>query len=143
MMVLLVRGLIKDTKLKKIMSGFAILPMTAFAVDVLIMAFGLHSGGIVSESVFAVIFVVAFILLLNFVPRTINATLRARELEAEKVILKAKLTESRIATLISQIQPHFIYNTLMSIHSLCSLDPRKAQQITMDFTNYLRKNFNL
>ena len=40
------------------------------------------------------------------------------------------------------MRPHFIYNTLMSIHSLCSLDPQKAQQITMDFTNYLRRNFN-
>ena len=40
------------------------------------------------------------------------------------------------------MRPHFIYNTLMSIHSLCRLDPRKAQQVTEDFTNYLRKNFN-
>ena len=40
------------------------------------------------------------------------------------------------------MRPHFIYNTLMSIHSLCRLDPRKAQQITEDFTNYLRRNFN-
>ena len=30
----------------------------------------------------------------------------------------------------------------MSIHCLCSLDPRKAQRITLDFTNYLRRNFN-
>ena len=41
-----------------------------------------------------------------------------------------------------QMRPHFIYNTLMSIHSLCGLDPKKAQQVTEDFTNYLRRNFN-
>ena len=30
-----------------------------------------------------------------------------------------KLTEQRIATMISQIQPHFIYNTLGSIFRIC------------------------
>ena len=28
------------------------------------------------------------------------------------------------------------------IHSLCRFNPRNAEQITMDFTNYLRRNFN-
>ncbi|MBQ8092598.1 MAG: histidine kinase [Clostridia bacterium] len=40
------------------------------------------------------------------------------------------------------MRPHFIYNTLMSIYTLCKLDPEKARQITLDFTNYLRRNFN-
>ena len=44
--------------------------------------------------------------------------------------------------MVLQMRPHFIFNTLMSIHSLCRLDPQKAQQITTDFTNYLRRNFN-
>ena len=44
--------------------------------------------------------------------------------------------------MVLQMRPHFIYNTLASIHSLCRLDPRKARQITMDFTNYLQRNFN-
>ena len=57
-------------------------------------------------------FAIALIMLLKVVPQNLNAAIRARELEAEKVILNAKLAESRIATMISQIQPHFIYNTL-------------------------------
>jgi len=52
-----------------------------------------------------------------------------------------EIAHERASVMVLQMRPHFIYNTLMSIHSLCSLDPRKAQQITMDFTNYLRKNF--
>ena len=39
------------------------------------------------------------------------------------------------------MRPHFIYNTLMSIYYLCSQDPQKAQRVTLDFTNYLRRNF--
>ena len=44
--------------------------------------------------------------------------------------------------LVLQMRPHFIYNTLMSIYSLCNIDPHKARQVTADFTDYLRKNFN-
>ena len=44
--------------------------------------------------------------------------------------------------MVLQMRPHFIYNTLMSIYSLCNLDPQKARQVTMDFTDYLRRNFN-
>ena len=53
-----------------------------------------------------------------------------------------EIAHERASVMVLQMRPHFIYNTLMSIHSLCRLDPRKAQQITMDFTNYLRRNFN-
>ena len=42
---------------------------------------------------------------------------------------------------VLQIRPHFIYNTMMSIYYLCKQDPDKAQQVTLDFTSYLRKNF--
>ncbi len=44
--------------------------------------------------------------------------------------------------LILQMRPHFIYNTMTSIYYLCEQDPKKAQQIILDFTTYLRKNFN-
>ena len=40
------------------------------------------------------------------------------------------------------MRPHFIYNTMMSIYYLCDQNPQKAQQVTLDFTTYLRKNFN-
>ena len=35
---------------------------------------------------------------------------KAKELETEKVVLHAQLTESRVSIMLSQIQPHFIYN---------------------------------
>ena len=40
-----------------------------------------------------------------------------------------------------QMRPHFIYNTMTSIYYLCRQDPEKAQQVILDFTTYLRKNF--
>ena len=42
---------------------------------------------------------------------------------------------------VLQMRPHFIYNTLMSIYYLCRQDAEKAQQIILDFSSYLHKNF--
>lgn len=52
-----------------------------------------------------------------------------------------QLTENRITTLVSQIRPHFIYNTLGSIEQLCELQPETAAKLVHDFSCYLRGNF--
>lgn len=44
--------------------------------------------------------------------------------------------------MISQIKPHFIYNTLGSICQLCREQPEKAAELTRDFSQYLRGNFS-
>ena len=64
--------------------------------------------------------------------------------EKQKEIAKQQreITNQRANVMVLQMRPHFIYNTLMSIYSLCNLEPQKARQITLDFTNYLRRNFN-
>lgn len=46
-------------------------------------------------------------------------------------------------TLISQIQPHFVFNTLATIGELCRSDPATAAEVTTNFTNYLRSNLNV
>ena len=43
---------------------------------------------------------------------------------------------------VLQMRPHFIYNTMTSIYYLCEQNPKKGQQVIMDFITYLRKNFN-
>lgn len=53
-----------------------------------------------------------------------------------------EIANQRASVMVLQMRPHFIYNTLMSIYSLCNQDPQKARQVTLDFTNYLRKNFS-
>ena len=44
--------------------------------------------------------------------------------------------------LVLQMGPHVICNTMTSIYYLCASNPSKAQQVTLDFTTYLRKNFS-
>ena len=53
-----------------------------------------------------------------------------------------RLAESRIETMISQIRPHFIYNTLGSIEQLCELQPETAAKLVHNFSRYLRGNFS-
>ena len=65
-----------------------------------------------------------------------------RRQQAEIARQEREIAHERLSVMVLQMRPHFIYNTLMSIHSLCRINPRKAEQVTMDFTNYLRKNFN-
>jgi len=52
-----------------------------------------------------------------------------------------KIAHQRASIMVLQMRPHFIYNAMMSIYYLCAKDPKKAQQVTLDFTTYLRKNF--
>ena len=54
---------------------------------------------------------------------------------------QGEIANQRASIMVLQMRPHFIYNTLISIYCLCEQDPRKARQVVMDFTTYLRKNF--
>ena len=118
-----------------------ILPLVSFDVDVIMTDLGLWNGGVSSQYVFAIFFVAAMIVVLKVIPNGINALSKAKELETEKIVLNAQLTESRISTMMSQIRPHFIYNTLGSIEQLCSIDPPKAGELVHNFAKYLRGNF--
>jgi signal transduction histidine kinase len=119
----------------------ASLPLIAFAVDVVGTWQGAWQGGLISQYVFTVLFSVAMIMVLKLIPSSINAANKAKELEMEKIVLGAQLAESRISTMMSQIRPHFIYNTLGSIEQLCKLDPPKAGELVHNFAKYLRGNF--
>ena len=119
----------------------AILPLLSFGVDVIMTDLGLWKGGVSSRYIFTVFFVVAMVVVLKVIPNGINALSKAKELETEKIVLNAELTESRISTMMSQIRPHFIYNTLGSIEQLCIIDPPKAGELVHNFAKYLRGNF--
>ncbi len=52
------------------------------------------------------------------------------------------LEEQRFQILMSQIRPHFLYNTLGAIQELCDSDPREAGRATAKFSRYLRGNMD-
>ena len=50
--------------------------------------------------------------------------------------------EQRIQIMMSQIQPHFLFNTLSTIQGLCRIDPAKASETVEKFGTYLRQNLD-
>ena len=137
-----------DKKNRMIYVGMALL-LIAFECDAAATALGWWKGGFVSRYVFFALFILALVLILRIIPRSINGAAKAREmelqssrLEAEKTSIEAELKESRISIMLSQIQPHFIYNTLGTIERMCLKDPEKAFDIVRNFSLYLRGNFS-
>ena len=53
--------------------------------------------------------------------------------------LKAR---QRMQIMLSQIQPHFLYNTLSAIQYLCDHDPKAAGEMTAKFSRYLQGNMS-
>ena len=66
-----------------------------------------------------------------------HAVLRERMMRKKE----EELRDARIKSMMNQIRPHFIYNTLASIYLLCREDPEKAATVVNDFTEYLQGNF--
>ena len=118
-----------------------LLPLIAFGVDMAMTDLGVWAGGFASGCVFIVFFAVAMVAVLKIIPQSFNALAKAKTLETEKLVLNAQLAESRVSTMMSQIRPHFIYNTLGSIEQLCRIDPKKAGELVHNFAKYLRGNF--
>lgn len=63
-----------------------------------------------------------------------------RELQMERQ--EKELAQQRIDIMLSQIQPHFLYNCLTTIRRLCDKDPRQAKEAIGDFSQFLRANMN-
>lgn len=52
--------------------------------------------------------------------------------------LKQTIQQSELNVLKSQINPHFLFNSLNSIHSLIMADPDKAGEMLMELSEFLR-----
>ena len=53
-----------------------------------------------------------------------------------------EIVKQRSRIMVLEMRPHFIFNTMTSIYYLCEQDAVKAQQVILDFTTYLRRNFD-
>lgn len=93
-------------------------------------------GGSMIKVVFCVLFLTLIVWSVKMVAFNYRASLRAKELEKE-------LRDSRISLAMSQIQPHFIYNSLNTIYHLCEKDVGMTQQAISDFSNYLRRSLSV
>lgn len=66
---------------------------------------------------------------------------RVRSLTRLKTSVR-EAANAEIAFLRSQIKPHFLYNALNAIATLCIDAPHKAEELTLDLSEYLRSSFD-
>lgn len=107
----------------RILSSYIVLPVVAEVIQMLHFGIALLSAG------------VSLGLLIIFI--NIQSAQELRLEQQEK-----KLAEQRIDIMLSQIQPHFLYNALTAIRRLCDHDPEEAKDAIRDFALFLRANMD-
>lgn len=106
------------------------LPMITLPAQIFI--YGLNFSSITTTLVVVIMFL--FI-------QTEQTRLLLKE-EKEVAETRLALTESNNALVLSQIQPHFLYNALTSIYRLCDVKPEAAKEAVSHFSKYLRGNLD-
>jgi hypothetical protein len=66
-----------------------------------------------------------------------------RENMVKESELKALVKESELNSLKSQINPHFLFNSLNSISSLTMIEPAKAQEMIIKLSEFLRYSISI
>jgi len=64
---------------------------------------------------------------------------QVKEAEEKRGLLEAQLLSTRMKMLTSQLQPHFLFNTLNSISSLVEIDSNLAKDTIADLSDFLRE----
>lgn len=82
------------------------------------------------------IFIITFVVIyFEKISRIFNTALKTAEIERE-------LEFANTSLMISQIQPHFLYNALNTIKYLIKRDPKSAEKAVISFSRYLRGNMD-
>lgn len=81
-----------------------------------------------------------FFILWNSVYFTFHFFQRSREQEVNNLQLTASHNEIELKNLRSQLNPHFLFNSLNSIRALIDIEPHRAQENITKLSNLLRKS---
>ena len=120
---------VKERKLLLVCAAMQALILT----DLIGSLCGWADAGICSKTGFVLVLLIFLGWTLRAVPEKYRQALRVNQLEGE-------LEESRIAVMVSQIHPHFLFNALSTIRHLCRTQPEAAWEALGDFASYLRAN---
>lgn len=91
-------------------------------------------------NVFAIMVLVLF---WNAIYFTFHFFQKSRKQELDNVSLEASRNEIELKNLRSQLNPHFLFNSLNSIRALIDLEPSKAKTAVTVLSNLLRKSLIL
>jgi two-component system LytT family sensor kinase len=97
---------------------------------------GIFLAPIWNETHWAMVAAYASMIFAVMIPLKIwNNTRNEKKLEAQQL----RLNEARLAALTSQINPHFLFNTLNSVSSLIRTNPEQARSVVYRLSSILRR----
>ncbi len=67
----------------------------------------------------------------------------SRIAEAQALELEVLAREAELKALKAQLDPHFLFNSLNSVSSLCGSDPEAARAMTVDLASFLRASLGV
>lgn len=119
------------------LASFAVLPMLCIVLTAIWYAVGIDCT-ILSITYIFLLMAAYVVFFGDYIESKKRLLLQKTEL-AEK---ERRQTELQTAIMLSQIQPHFLYNALNAISSLCETDALRARDAIDSFARYLRVNMN-
>ena len=111
-------------------------------IAVVLAEIGTWFSALISVCSIILIVIISIVLIRWELKRNVKGVLESQRMKAEKQAMEMKLQESQISIMLSQIQPHFLYNTLNSIYQLCETNPMRARSMVNFFAEYLRNNLS-
>lgn len=78
--------------------------------------------------------------IISFTEHMYYQNVRSVERRENLLVREKELEDMRIRIVLSQIQPHFIFNVLNTIYYLCGKDVKQAREAISSFSDYLRAN---
>ena len=111
-------------------------------ITVIVATVGTWQSDWISAVALLLIVFISIIAIRREMKENVKAIIEKQRNEAEKQAMEMKLQESQISIMLSQIQPHFLYNTLNSIYQLCETNPMRARFMVNSFAEYLRNNLS-
>ncbi|PID21748.1 hypothetical protein CSV61_08590 [Sporosarcina sp. P3] len=125
----------------------SLLSVYLFWFDMILYSTGLKEDMLISFLTIAV-YSIAMSVLLIF--RYTSSYKKNEELSTQLVETFSTLDQTtkiaernELAFLQAQIKPHFLFNTLSSIISLCYTDGERAGKVLSDLSNYLKRSFQI
>ena len=132
LIILCILELKKDNRKRFEMTTYVLI-YTAILLDFIGVGYRMYYSGIY----FKIAFVIMILIMLL---RGAKQVVMDHQASIKNQKIKAELENSRITVMLSQIQPHFLYNSLTSVMDLCDSNPKQAKAAIADFADYLRGN---
>ena len=122
---------------------FAIWYLALYCVNAFaLVTDNLYLYGYISNSVSFVMPFACFLFIALMLFVHISDTLNDYKKAQKAAELERELSELNMTLMLSQIQPHFMYNALNTIKYLTKKDPQKAEGAVVKFSGYLRANMD-